>query len=137
MPLQLGGAEPFAAASPEAGADPVPAESHQNGENPVADPYTADLTEIDLPRRTRQASLAPELRDPQRSQPTGTDDGVAGWRSPGEARDAFTSLQRGWERGRLESGTASDGAAEGIPESGADVDGGAQPPSGPEQDGTP
>jgi signal transduction histidine kinase len=137
LPLQLGGAEPFAAAPTEAAADPLPAESHQNGENPVTDPDTADLTDLDLPRRTRQASLAPELRDPQRSQPAGADDGVAGWRSPGETRDAFTSLQRGWERGRLESGTTSDGAAAGMPESGANGDGGTQPPSGPEQDGTP
>ncbi|MBO0809851.1 MAG: histidine kinase, partial [Actinobacteria bacterium] len=55
-----------------------------------------------LPRRVRQASLSPRLRE---NRPAGADgDGAPGAseRSPEEARDLVASLQSGWQRGRLE-----------------------------------
>lgn len=95
--------------------DPVGRDSQYPGEpiwpeppgSPTADPAnTADLTELDLPRRVRQASLAPQLRDsagpagqapgeaPDDADPPGTE------RSPEEARAAISAIQQGWQRGR-------------------------------------
>jgi signal transduction histidine kinase len=104
------------------------------GETPS--PARVDLTELGLPRRMRQASLAPELRDPEPSQPGDANGGVAGRRSPGETRDAFTALQRGWERGRAGSAPSSGTAGAGPSETGADDDG-IQPPGTSEQESTP
>jgi signal transduction histidine kinase len=154
VPPQVGDAGPFIPATPEAGEGLLPLEAPQNGNSPVTEPVqeagdvqhdpgvaaypaTADLTEFGLPRRTRQASLAPELRDPQPSQPVGTDDAAAGWRSPGETRDAFTALQHGWERGRAERAVSVDSAAVGVSEGAADDYGGTQRPSTSEHGGTP
>lgn len=111
---------------------------HDPGE--PASPPTVDLTELGLPRRIREASLAPELRDtqpPRRVGGDGRDGGVAGSRSPGEQRDAFTALQRGWERGRAEPVTPSDigGASSHQADPNGNGDG-LQPPSPPEQEGT-
>jgi signal transduction histidine kinase len=65
-----------------------------------ADPDEAGL----LPRRVRQASLAPQLRDdPGPAKPAAVSDlaaEAADDRSPEEARSTVASLQRGWERGR-------------------------------------
>jgi signal transduction histidine kinase len=69
---------------------------------PAAGPQTAG-TYRGLPRRVRQASLSPHLRDSRpaavrgrqadRTPPSST-------RSPEEARSLVASLQRGWQRGR-------------------------------------
>jgi hypothetical protein len=65
---------------------------------------TTGLTEFGLPVRVRQASLAPQLRTSGAAA-----DGSAGTGpsapSPEAARSTFSALQRGWERGRYESGT--------------------------------
>ncbi|MFJ4851736.1 nitrate- and nitrite sensing domain-containing protein [Streptomyces sp. NPDC088733] len=60
-----------------------------------------------LPRRVRQASLAPQLRTDTSTEtpvpaarPTG--DGGGRERTPEEVRDRMASLQRGWERGRAD-----------------------------------
>ena len=57
-----------------------------------------------LPRRVRQASLAPQLREHARTQPPA--DGAASadlpLRSPEENRDLMSSLQHGWLRGRVD-----------------------------------
>ena len=64
---------------------------------------TADLG--DLPRRVRQASLAPQLRD-SAARPGPGDDGqqisgeVPASRSPEEARATYAAIQQGWQRGR-------------------------------------
>jgi Histidine kinase-, DNA gyrase B-, and HSP90-like ATPase len=60
----------------------------------------ADFGENGLPRRVRQASLAPQLRDPAAEQaPTQAGDDF--WtRSPEETRSTVTAIQQGWERGR-------------------------------------
>jgi signal transduction histidine kinase len=52
-----------------------------------------------LPRRVRQASLAPQLRDEQMTdQAAAGDDGDE--RSPEELRTMLSSIQKGWLRGR-------------------------------------
>ncbi|TLS40313.1 HAMP domain-containing protein [Streptomyces montanus] len=75
-----------------------------------------------LPRRVRQASLAPQLRDgPDRR----TDRGTAGAgdgkepeeRDADQVRSRMASLQRGWQRGREENAAgdeAQDGTAQGT-----------------------
>ncbi len=68
-------------------------------------PSPATGTHRGLPRRVRQASIAPQLRDQPGGEPAaagrqagpGTED-----RSPEEARNLFSSLQQGWQRGRVD-----------------------------------
>ncbi|HCU94430.1 MAG TPA: hypothetical protein DHU96_17600 [Actinobacteria bacterium] len=73
----------------------------------------AGLDEDELPRRVRQASLAPQLREGPARPPSMPDVGVLSARSPEEARVTMSAIQRGWERGRSvfdaagPSGTAS------------------------------
>jgi signal transduction histidine kinase len=72
----------------------------------AADPAsTADLSEVLLPRRVRQASLAPQLRESAgRADPAPNgrpaDDEPPGDRSPEEARATIAAIQHGWQRGR-------------------------------------
>jgi signal transduction histidine kinase len=79
-------------------------------------------THLGLPRRLRQASLAPQLRDspPQMlSAPLAQAD-LADARTPDQARSLMSSLQQGWQRGRTdeiqrtsaEPGSAETGSAE-------------------------
>ena len=88
-------------------AQPGPAE-------PAAPPPSPDLarrqpspaaeTHRGLPRRVRQASIAPQLRDHGAAEPAVSR--MAGppieARSPDETRDLFSSLQQGWQRGRVD-----------------------------------
>jgi signal transduction histidine kinase len=95
------------------------------------EPAGADLADLDdgLPRRVRQASLAPQLREtPGRPGPS-ADLGVLAepppteWsaaeheRSPEETRATMSAIQRGWERGRSVFDPAG-GNGEGTPEPG-------------------
>jgi signal transduction histidine kinase len=71
------------------------------------DQEDTDFAEADsLPRRVRQASLAPQLREntlPGRPAPNGdaaAAPGIVAERSPEEARSTITAIQQGWERGR-------------------------------------
>jgi hypothetical protein len=76
----------------DASADPVPAPGPQG-----AGTYRG------LPRRIRQASLNPHLRDSPRAAARGADDDGTPpslTRSPEEARSLVASLQSGWQRGR-------------------------------------
>ncbi len=67
----------------------------------TADPVsTDDLEDADLPRRIRQASLAPQLRDSTGRIDTSTDSDPADTRSPEEARATVSAIQQGWQRGR-------------------------------------
>ena len=99
----------------------------------------ADLPEDDseLPRRVRQASLAPQLREtPARPGPSAdlgilseppewqSSEPAAPERSPEETRATMSAIQRGWERGRSVFDPAS-GNGEGAPGPGAG-------PSGPD-----
>jgi hypothetical protein len=71
----------------------------------------AELAELGLPVRIRQASLAPQLRDPgSGSRATIGSADTAGdtpaptpETSPEAARDTMSALQRGWQLGRAEA----------------------------------
>jgi signal transduction histidine kinase len=76
-----------------------------------------------LPRRVRQASLAPQLRQessadegpPERSDESPEPDGLA-QRDADEVRNRMASLQRGWQRGRRQNtGASADEAADSAP----------------------
>jgi anti-sigma regulatory factor (Ser/Thr protein kinase) len=84
-----------AAAPPQPPWGPVP---------PSTPGESSDPTYRGLPRRVRQASLAPQLREDARTQPP-ADRAVAAdlpLRSPEENRDLMSSLQHGWLRGRVD-----------------------------------
>lgn len=59
-----------------------------------------------LPRRVRQASLAPQLK--QNSGRRTTDRAELGERDADEVRSRMASLQRGWQRGREENAEGDD-----------------------------
>jgi signal transduction histidine kinase len=65
-----------------------------------------------LPRRLRQASLAPELRDgpPAAAASSG---GLNDERSADQARSRFGSIQQGWRNGRAEAGETGGGGQAG------------------------
>ena len=63
----------------------------------------ASGTHLGLPRRVRQASLAPQLRDGP--PPTATDPDT---RSPADSRAFMASLQQGWQRGRDDAADEDD-----------------------------
>jgi signal transduction histidine kinase len=67
---------------------------------------TADAPQAALPRRIRQANLAPQLRAGTGGMPTASPDvpGPADETSPEAARNTMMALQRGWERGRSSPG---------------------------------
>jgi hypothetical protein len=74
---------------------------------PVADPRDDPADEPLLPRRVRQASLAPQLRAPVAER---ADAGPS--RSPEQIRSLMSALQRGTTRGRLEAaGLSAEKAA--------------------------
>jgi signal transduction histidine kinase len=58
-----------------------------------------------LPRRVRQASLAPQLRgDPPQRRVTMASGGPSSWPTPAEVRRTVSALQRGWQEARSEPG---------------------------------
>ncbi|MFH8974226.1 nitrate- and nitrite sensing domain-containing protein [Streptomyces sp. NPDC017890] len=59
-----------------------------------------------LPRRVRQASLAPQLR--QSSEPSAEDRSNPADRDAEQVRSRMASLQRGWQRGRRENAAGDD-----------------------------
>jgi hypothetical protein len=74
-----------------------------------------------LPRRVRQASLAPQLRDAAPAGAATPQDGTSDARSPEDARALLVSFQRGWRRGRADAspaGEGSGGAQDTRPDSG-------------------
>jgi signal transduction histidine kinase len=74
-------------------------------------PVVADGTHPGLPRRLRQASLAPQLRDPPPAtlSPTLIEMETGDARTPDQARTLMTSLQQGWQRGRTDEISRADG----------------------------
>ena len=86
---------PAPAAAAQAAPAPAPAAA---APPPAAEPAASGSV---LPRRVRQANLAPQLRTA-----TGQDSGGSGGddtgkeRSADEVRDRMAALQRGWQRGR-------------------------------------
>ncbi|MFD5426642.1 nitrate- and nitrite sensing domain-containing protein [Streptomyces sp. NPDC127084] len=103
---------------------PAPAPAPAPAPTPATDQNTVSLG--GLPRRVRQASLAPQLR--REAEPgggtgnggtrTGPSEGAAPdvERDAEEVRDRMASLQRGWQRGRRQNAedAASGGPAQGT-----------------------
>jgi signal transduction histidine kinase len=83
--------------SPPARPDAAPATDEPGQAPGEAGPETAG-THLGLPRRVRQASLAPQLRDAPPPASAGPDT-----RSPADSRAFMASLQEGWERGRSDA----------------------------------
>jgi len=84
--------------------DPVHADTPEHQDLDYGD---GDFAEGDaLPRRVRQSSLAPQLRENTLYGRPGAMGGAAAGpaaaeeRSPEEARSTITAIQQGWERGR-------------------------------------
>jgi signal transduction histidine kinase len=85
-----------------------------------------------LPRRVRQASLAPQLRaaPPQRLTSAITSPGPASGPTPAEIRQTMSALQRGWQEGRSQR-TAGPAPA------GPGADAGQEPAAADEPQGEP
>ena len=130
-----------AAELPQPGAGPVTAPAPlpaapERAEPAAAAPGTAEGaaavaaggTHAGLPRRTRQASLSPHLRDPVpgAGQPGGTAPGPPVARTPERARDLAASVQSAWQRSR--EAEPEDPPAHGSP---AGAGTGEEPPAGP------
>ncbi|MEW2356420.1 nitrate- and nitrite sensing domain-containing protein [Spirillospora sp. NPDC029432] len=79
-------------------------EGSGRGAGGVEHPPTLTTGELPLPRRRRQASLAPQLRRAAPPEPPAAeDDDEPAVRSPEAARDLMATMQRGWRRGRDEA----------------------------------
>lgn len=61
-----------------------------------------------LPKRVRQANLAPQLREPMVSAGPEEADDVAPQRTPDEARATMSAMRTGWLRGQDDTPAASD-----------------------------
>ncbi len=62
----------------------------------LTDAFAGEMPE--LPRRVRQTSLAPQLREDDPPRSVGSDPSTT--RAPDEVRSLMSSLQQGWQRGR-------------------------------------
>ncbi|HMD26636.1 MAG TPA: hypothetical protein VKH61_21260, partial [Streptosporangiaceae bacterium] len=60
-----------------------------------------------LPRRVRQANIAPQLRDNPPRRKTSAAPAPASGPTPAEIRQTMSALQRGWQEGRSQRMTAS------------------------------
>ncbi|MEU3609873.1 nitrate- and nitrite sensing domain-containing protein [Streptomyces sp. NPDC035033] len=91
---------------------------------PAPEPADAPVPLDGLPRRVRQASLVPQLREPERPA-DGTGTGAAPTDGPGPAGDDFerdaeevrarmAAMQRGWQRGRRHGSGPDDTTAHGT-----------------------
>jgi anti-sigma regulatory factor (Ser/Thr protein kinase) len=106
---RLSRAEIFAKSAPADARSPGRPAEPATGRDETAGPARADVpaagTHAGMPRRIRQASLAPQLRGPSPSGGGRTATG-GGARTPQRARSVMASMQSGWRRGRAED--ASD-----------------------------
>jgi anti-sigma regulatory factor (Ser/Thr protein kinase) len=82
--------------------------AEHGGDTPSAreDAPSADAGTGALPRRVRQASLAPQLR--QSPEPAAEERSDPADRDADEVRSRMASLQRGWQRGRRENAAGDD-----------------------------
>ncbi|WP_415948445.1 nitrate- and nitrite sensing domain-containing protein [Streptomyces sp. KLOTTS4A1] len=85
---------------------------------PVADPPTGGLDSPtqNLPRRVRQASLAPQLKTSDTRRSAAERTAPAADRDADEVRSRMASLQRGWQRGRVETGVHEPAEDPGRPQ---------------------
>jgi signal transduction histidine kinase len=101
----------------------------------------ADSDAPGLPRRVRQASLAPQLRDnpPRRPTSAAVSAAPASGPTPAEIRRTMSALQRGWQEGRSQRMNTPGDSPSGPPGPGPYPDGGQGPAadqSRGESDGT-
>ena len=101
----------------------------------------ADSDAPGLPRRVRQASLAPQLRDnpPRRPTSAAVSAAPASGPTPAEIRQTMSALQRGWQEGRSQRMNTPGDSPFGPPGPGPYPDGGQGPAadqSRGESDGT-
>jgi signal transduction histidine kinase len=82
-----------------------------------------------LPRRVRQASLAPQLRDRSANRPAPAGES-APERSPEQIRSALSAIQRGWQEARTDGSPAGDAPGQAPSAAGTPADD-TQPHSGP------
>ncbi|MFD5257887.1 nitrate- and nitrite sensing domain-containing protein [Streptomyces bobili] len=114
--------------APHHGAEQAPGAPGGPTGSPVGAPHRTDSGTGALPRRVRQANLAPQLRQgPERTTQEGSEPAD---RDADEVRSRMASLQRGWQRGRAEN-TADDDAHGG----GDDAHRGTAPPRTNKGDG--
>jgi hypothetical protein len=73
-----------------------------------------DFGEAGLPRRIRQASLAPQLRETAAESAPGSSGDDFWTRSPEDTRSTMSAIQQGWERGRSVFDAPSAGTAPGA-----------------------
>jgi hypothetical protein len=68
-----------------------------------------------LPRRVRQANLAPQLRSSATASSTGTTGGVppAAAASLSDMRNTLSAMQRGWQKGRAQGQQDTEGSGDG------------------------
>ncbi|MEU3964491.1 nitrate- and nitrite sensing domain-containing protein [Streptomyces buecherae] len=88
--------------------DPEPTLTVQRPAQPPARP-ASPASAAGLPRRVRQASLAPQLKkEPAQAEPEPQPDDSDPQRDAEMARAKMASLQRGWQRGRQQHTTSAD-----------------------------
>jgi hypothetical protein len=75
---------------------------------------TGDFGETGLPRRVRQASLVPQLRETAAEPAPGSGGGDFWTRSPEDTRSTMSAIQQGWERGRSAADAPSASTAPGA-----------------------
>ena len=90
---------------------PLPVLPGDAGSGSQATGEGADGDVNGLPRRVRQASLAPQLRadPPHRLTSAAARPGPAGGPTPTEIRQTMSALQRGWQEGRSQDPVPGDG----------------------------
>ncbi|WP_367324645.1 nitrate- and nitrite sensing domain-containing protein [Streptomyces sp. HUAS ZL42] len=91
-----------------------------SAQRPATPPHESGSGSGALPRRVRQASLAPQLRQSTGRRPE--DGPEPDERDADEVRSRMASLQRGWQRGRAEN-AAGDDAHSGTAPQGTKGDG--------------
>ncbi|MFK0228782.1 nitrate- and nitrite sensing domain-containing protein [Streptomyces sp. NPDC090303] len=106
-----------------AGAGPVLVPVPPEGSGPAAGPVPSEGPDPfgGLPRRVRQASLAPQLREAEGRSGTRADTGTAPSDGPDsferdaeEVRARMAAMQRGWQRGRRDTSEPDDPTAPGT-----------------------
>ncbi|SFF56148.1 Signal transduction histidine kinase [Actinacidiphila alni] len=96
---------------------PEPAQAPAPAPAPVAKKAAAPGASGSLlPRRVRQANLAPQLRADPGQDRDGGGDGAGRERSADEVRDRMAALQRGWQRGREVADTTEPAESAGTPD---------------------
>ncbi|MDQ8703400.1 nitrate- and nitrite sensing domain-containing protein [Streptomyces sp. LHD-70] len=97
---------PGAGRGGDAPAGPGTPASEEGQDRPKPAPYE-DIPTAALPRRVRQANLAPQLKGEPKRKPV-RDEAPAD-RDAEEVRDRMAALQRGWQRGRRDNGELENG----------------------------